>query len=286
MYRETMYRTTIAFLLMFWLLSSCDVFTLEEGVIYPSTFKQLDTEILRSLNDEFRSLNNDHICSTLNEYGYTGYSEILFEDGVNPCSRRESVLIAMNEPDTLDSYVQEVLLRNSKFTGVHPESNLVLRLMQPYRIVPINEGPGFGSEIVEWRLVYDNQTEESANIPSTEIEVIVDALGVNRIWGNHYPDVYIPLVPNVNSEKAQEIVNDFQNLQGKLPLCTSPEDIQISNNKKVILNNIDNKIEIRIGWPAVSSAGNDLDADCSFIVDLMDGSIFLTEPDSVSGPVL
>ena len=267
---------------MLWLVSSCDVFTLEEGVIYPSTYKQLDIEQVTALNEEYRTLNNNHICSTLNEFGFTGYSEILFEDGLSPCAGRSEILIAMNEPDTLDAYVQSVLLKNGKFTGVQDENKLSLLAIEPYIIKPINEGPGAGSEVISWRLIYDNQSEESLNISSTEIEVIVDALGVNRIWGNHYPDVYIPLVPNVDSEKAQEIVNDYQNLQAKLPLCTSPEEVRVSGDKKVIQHKIEDRIEIRVGWSALSSTGNNLETGCRFIVDSMDGSIIVEEPDSVS----
>lgn len=266
--------------MLLWLLSSCDVFTLEEGVIYPTKYKELDIKKVLLLNEEYQSLNDNHICSTLNEFGFTGYSELLFENGVSPCASRPDVLVAMNEPDTLDAYVQSVILRNGKFTGVQDENNLALLAIEPYIVKPINEGPGVGSEIISWRLIYENQSENSVNIPSTQIEVIVDAKGVNRIWGNHYPEIYIPLVPNVDNQRAQEILNEFQNLQAKLPLCSSVEEIQISGNKKVIQHKIEDRIEIRIGWFAISSNGDDLQSECRFIVDSMDGSIIVEEPDS------
>jgi hypothetical protein len=281
-----MYRISLAIILMLWFLTSCDLFTLEEGIIYPSTYHHLELDQVLSLNEEFRNLNDDQICSTLNEFGFTGFSELLFENGVNPCADREIVLIAMNEPDTLDLYVQSVLLQNGKFTGVKDENSLSLLSIEPYRVLPINEGPGVGSEVVEWRLVYGNQIEESVEIPSTEIEVIVDALGVNRIWGHHYPELYIPLMPNVDPDKAQGIVNDLQNLQAKLPFCSSPDEIQITNSKKVIQNKNDDLVEIRIGWAAIGSVDTGIESDCSFIVDFMDGSIIVEEPDTFYQPVL
>lgn len=281
-----MYRITFPILLMLWLFSACDVFTLEEGIIYPSVYQQLDIEKVQSLNEEFWALNNNKICSTLNEFGFTGHSEVLFKNAVDPCSEMALVHVAMNEPDTLDAFVQHVLLKNTKFTGVVDEGRLSLRVIEPHKVLPINEVQEIESEVVEWRLVYENQSEKSVNIPSTEIEVIVNANGVTRILGNYYPEVYVPLVPNVDVEKAQEIVNEYKNVQKGPPLCTPPVNIQVLDSKKVILRKNGDLVEIRIGWPAISLFGKEHERECNFIVDMMDGSIIMDESKKGNRPEL
>jgi hypothetical protein len=59
----------------------CDVFNIDENAaVYPSKLAKLEMEELIELNQKFQT-QNDNICSTLNEYGLTGYSTVLFDEG-------------------------------------------------------------------------------------------------------------------------------------------------------------------------------------------------------------
>ena len=232
----------------------CDVFNFDEdALIYPSQLSKLDMEDLVELNEEFQS-GNDNICSTLNEYGLTGFSTVLFDGKSSPCLGRDPVRIELTEPDTLLPIAAETVVRNSEFTGVSEVERLILVELEPLRGCIICEGPNIDSRILEWKFVFERQRINGIEVYESSITVIVDGNGVNRIWGNWYEQPYIPARANFLPE---EIV---QNIDGQtLKWTENDEEYQhtiVADNLnipegKIIIpyeNEENNKLELRAGW--------------------------------------
>lgn len=265
---------------------SCNLLTAEEDLSeYPTIYPRLEMAELQERNASYHQANNGQLCSTLNEYGFTGFSDILFEEGENPCDRanREVVRIEMNDPDTLVAAAKRSLLKNSEFTGVNDTSQLVLR-----EIIPqpgcINCGtPDEYSANIEWSLTFENQVIDSVEVPGTEIIVFLDALGINRIWGNWYPDFKVPEFVNFGYLDVQEgMVGwqiDMRNYTGEELIYTVKEEDVTEQPYKVYLPIEDEQgLEIRTCWAVpISNTANEnfagwlayIDIEEGFLVDLI-----------------
>ncbi|MDZ7756339.1 hypothetical protein [Rhodohalobacter sp.] len=188
-------------------ISACDMLTISDDALeYPTVYSKIELGELQSLNEEYHELNNGRLCSTLNEYGFTGFSEILFVNGQNPCERvnRNVVRIEMTNTDTLLSAAKRVLYKNREFTGIQDTNRLRLKSMSPQPGC-INCGrPDEYSANIEWSLTFENQYIDLAEVLGTEITVFLDALGVNRIWGNWYSNFKIPDFVNFGYVDVQE----------------------------------------------------------------------------------
>ncbi len=232
----------------------CDVFNFDEdALIYPSQLTKLEMEELVELNEQFQA-ENENICSTLNEYGLTGFSTFLFEGESSPCLGREPVRIELTEPDTLLPAAAQTLIHNSEFTGVSNAELLSLLEMEPLRGCIICEGPNIDSRILEWKFVYESQRINGIEVYESSITVIVDANGVNRIWGNWYDQPYIPARANFLPEEIVE------NLDGQTLTWTEDGEeyshkivadrLNLPEEKTIIPfeNNENNRLELRAGW--------------------------------------
>ncbi|MDR9418169.1 hypothetical protein [Gracilimonas sp.] len=261
--------------------SSCDLLTVQEDYGgYPTRISPLEKPELEALNEEYHAANNGQLCSTLNEYGLTGFSEVLFEDGENPCepANREIVRIEVTRTDTLLTAAKEILLKNSSYTGVDDTTELVLKEMVP---LPgcINCGrPDEYSANIEWKLTFENQTIDSVEVLDTEITVFVDAEGVNRIWGNWYKDVMIPQFVNYGYLEVQAGLVDWQidmrRFTGEDEIYVVQEDDVTERPQKVILpfkNDEDDIIEIRYCWAVpINYSGENFEGWIAFI-DIEEG---------------
>ncbi|MBD3615327.1 MAG: hypothetical protein HUJ22_02050 [Gracilimonas sp.] len=269
---------------------SCDLLTIsDEALEYPTKYPQLEIGELESLNAEYQSVNNGRLCSTLNEYGFTGFSEILFENGENPCERTnrgdDVVRVEMDNPDTLASAAKKILLKNSKYTGVQDTNKLVLNELLPQPGC-INCGrPDEYSANIEWKLTFKNQVIDSAEVLGTEITVFVDAEGVNRIWGNWYPDFKIPDFVNFGYlDVMQGMVGwkiHMSDYTGEDSTYTVQEEDITEIPEKVHLPIVDensNDLEIRTCWavPILKSKDENfsgwiayIDIEEGFLVDLV-----------------
>lgn len=269
---------------------SCDLLTIsDEALEYPTKYPQLEIGELESLNAEYQSANNGRLCSTLNEYGFTGFSEVLFENGENPCERTnrgdDVVRIEMDNPDTLASAAKKILLKNSKYTGIRDTNKLVLNELLPQPGC-INCGrPDEFSANIEWKLTFKNQVIDSAEVLGTEITVFMDAEGVNRIWGNWYPDFKIPDFVNFGYlDVMQGMVGwqiDLHDFTGVDSIYTVQEEDITEIPEKVHLPIVDknsNDLEIRTCWavPILKSKDENflgwiayIDIEEGFLVDLV-----------------
>lgn len=237
---------------------ACNLITAEDdGSDYPTSYPVIEYSQLQEMNEVYHENNNYRICSTLNQFGFTGFSDILFGEQGNPCERdnREVIRIAMNNPDTLEAAAKRVLLENQEYTGVNDTSGLVLTEIIP---LPgcINCGrPDEYSENIEWKLTFDEQQVDSILVEGTEITVVLDALGVNRIWGNWYSDFKIPDFVNYGYLEVQEGVVgweiDMRNYTGSEEIYTiSSQDVPQKPEKVYLphLNSNSSSLEIRACW--------------------------------------
>lgn len=269
------------FLLIF--ISGCDVFNFdEEALIYPMQLEPYEMEELIELNKEYQS-SNENICSTLNRYGLTGFSNILFEGESSPCLNREPVRVELTEPDTLLTLATETVVKNEKYTGVSEIDNLSLLEMEPLRGCIICEGPDIDSKVIEWKFVYESQEINGLEVYDSSITVIVDAEGVNRIWGNWYNDPYIPSRANYLPDEIVENL-DGQTLNweedGEMYEHTIEADSLILPEQKTIIpfeNSENNSLELRAGWKIEVPSAQVPFGGWVVFADKIDGRILLVD---------
>lgn len=266
---------------------SCNLLTAEdEPSEYPTIYPRLKMGELQELNIEYHQANDGRLCSTLNEYGFTGFSKILFEeDEQNPCDRanRTVVRIEMNNADTLVAAAKRSLLKNSIYTGVTDTSKLVLNEISPQPGCINCGSPDEYSANIEWGLTFENQVVDSMEVPGTEIIVFLDALGVNRIWGNWYPEFKVPEFVSFEYLDVQEgIVGwqiDMRNYTGEETIYTVQEQDVTERPYKVYLP-VENEegLQIRTCWAVpISNSTNEnfkgwlayVDIKEGFLVDLV-----------------
>lgn len=185
---------------------SCDEFSeVDDFENYPAFVQRLSMSELELLNEQYHSQNNGDLCSTLNEFGYTGFSRILFKDGINPCLYRQKVLEEINYSDYLLDQAMYAVAINHKFTNVTNQHLLDVKDTMALYGCTICEGPNINSVPLEWKFTFAPQIVNGVEVSDTEIVVHVDKNGVNRIWGNWLP-VIDPGFVNFGSKAALELV--------------------------------------------------------------------------------
>lgn len=262
-------------------MASCDLLTVKEDYEgYPTRYFPLERAELESLNEEYKGTNNGQLCSTLNEYGLTGFSEVLFKNGENPCERanRDVVRVEVDKTDTLLTAAKKIILKNSKYTGVGDTSRLNLKSMTPQPGC-INCGrPDEYSANIEWKLTFKNQAIDTVEVLDTEITVFMDAEGVNRIWGNWYQDLLIPEFINYGYLEVQAgLVGwkiDMRAYSGEDEIYeVKTEDITERPRKVIIplIDEADGTMEIRYCWALpINYSGENFDGWIAFI-DIEEG---------------
>lgn len=258
---------------------ACDVFNIDEDApVYPSQLSKLELGELIALNEKFQSQNNN-ICSTLNEYGLTGYSTVLFDGEAGPCLDREPVQIELAEPDTLLSIASEALISNSEFTGVSAVEDLVLLEMEPLRGCISCDDQSSEGKIIEWKFVFDNQKINGLEVYDSSVTVFVDANGVNRIWGNWFEQ---PIIPLRASFLPEEIADNLEgqtlkwNENGEEYQQTITADQLKLPEEKIIIpfeNEENNKLELRVGWKIEVPSENTPFGGWVIIGDIINGRI-------------
>ncbi len=264
---------------------SCNLLTVdEEASDYPTTYSAIEFSELNKLNEEYQALNDGHICSTLNKYGFTGYSEIFFVNGESPCANREVVRVEIEETDTLITAAKAALLKNNAYTGVNDTSKLIITELLPIRGCTICEGPGLNNVPIELKLTFAEQTIDSNEVVGTDITVVIDAEGVNRIWGNWYSDLETPDFVNFGYEEVQSGMIgwqiDMRRFTGEETIYTVQENDISGKPERVYLpieNESKQQLEIRTCWAipisySGSSAFNGwiayVDIEEGFLVDM------------------
>lgn len=170
------------------ILLSCDAISEDEVTKdYPVFIPLLTGSELIELNEKYHDENNGLICSTLNEFGFTGFSRVLFENGENPCLSREIVRSELLYSDVLMEQAKNALVKNSEFTNVYEVYDLNLKDVISLQGCTICEGPDINNVPLEWKFSFSPQTVNDVLVSDSEIVVYVGHKGVNRIWGNWWP---------------------------------------------------------------------------------------------------
>jgi hypothetical protein len=165
----------------------CESLSLDDKVDgYPVTIDRLNISDLEVLNQKYHEKNNNLICSTLNEYGFTGYSRVLFPDNVNPCLSRTELKQEIPFNNDLLNLAKQVLKENFEYTGVEITESLVIEDITSLNGCTICEGD-INSVPLQWKFTFQPQKVNDLEVMDSEILVYIDKNGVNRIWGNWFP---------------------------------------------------------------------------------------------------
>ncbi|MEQ9308763.1 MAG: hypothetical protein RLN90_04860 [Balneolaceae bacterium] len=186
--------------------NSCDVLEVAEFPDYPVKIESLEMDALVALNQKYADENSNHICSTLNEFGFTGFSRILFPNDENPCLNREIVRSQLDYSDSLLIAAKSSLLKNVEYTNVTDTSALEVIEIIPLYGCTICEGPDENSVPLEYKISFNIQKFGATEVRNSELTVFVDSIGVNRIWGNWFPEFKSPGFINVGYLEAQKIL--------------------------------------------------------------------------------
>lgn len=257
---------------------SCNLVTVDEELtVYPTKIAPLDVNALQKKDQDYKTLNNNRICSTLNEYGFTGFSRVLFPNGQNPCLSRDIIRIEMGRADTLINYASSTVRKNGLYTGVTDSSNLVVKEFAPLYGCTICEGPDINNEIIEWKITFEEQQADGILVSGTEITVFIDAFGVNRIWGNWYNGFYNPDRPNVSFEEARLLLIGLQlNFQSdNLNVNFEIQDDFMSTSETIEIRSYLNEgnLEIRKGYVIIIHNPELQDQNWEAFIDVMDGKV-------------
>jgi hypothetical protein len=186
------------------LLLGCDSLPLEENEAeYPLIIEKIPFTQLEQLNNQYYENNNGQICSTLNEFGLTGFSRVLFPDNVNPCVNRQLLREELLYSDNLLDQVKHQLQRNAIYTGVYHPEQLVLDNVISLDGCTICEGPDINNVPLQWKFTFQPQKVNGLEVSGTDIVVYIDRDGVNRIWGNWF-EVVDPGFVEFGSNNAKE----------------------------------------------------------------------------------
>lgn len=219
--------------------AGCDLITREdvEDEIdesnYPTVLYPLSSDSLRSLKEEFLDLNNNEVCLTLDEWGFTGHG---FCNKANPGIRITSV-------DTLITMAKTTLFLNRKFTNVMDTSLIEIRrvLAMPF------------SDSTEWRIDFHGQNYSDHEVLYTQIFVWMYGAGIYRINGHWYRDMFVPARDKFEIAEAMENIVDLEitwyDFGGNPQVFTVTEQSFVGSVEKTIVPiDKEDSIEIRVTW--------------------------------------
>ncbi len=179
-------RTLLIIFILPILVVSCNDIAYEDTEVYPTVIEKLSEDELIARNQRYHQQNNNRICSTLNEYGFTGFSRVLFQNDINPCLTGTFPKVHLTYQNSLLEQAKQSLVYNSEFTNVEASNSLVLKETLPLNGCTICEGPNINNVPLQWKFTFQEQQMNGVEVEGTEINVYVDSYGVNRIWGNWY----------------------------------------------------------------------------------------------------
>ena len=266
-------------IIIYTIIASCDVIEVSEIPDYPITISPLNLLELDDLNRQYQTENEGLICSTLNEYGYTGFSRILFPNDVNPCSSLVAPKVEISDPQPQLEKAISAILKNQNYTNVLDGNDLIVQELLPLYGCTICEGPETNSVPLEWKITFAPQKIEGMEVVGSEITVFADVFGVNRIWGNWYSDFYAPSLLDVGYLEAENSLIGYQvnlnSITGQDSVFTIAEkDIKRASKFEIIpFKNEFEELELRKSWVVpISFMWHDV-SQLIANVDAVDGNI-------------
>lgn len=262
---------------------TCDVLEVAEFPDYPVKIEPLDQEELIALNQKYAQENSGHICSTLNEFGFTGFSRILFPNDENPCLTRQIVRSELEYNDSLLVIAKSSLLKNTAYTNVSDTSALEVVEIVPLYGCTICEGPEENSVPLEYKISFGVQKFGVTEVRDSELTVFVDSIGVNRIWGNWYPEFKSPDFINVGYLEAQKIMIgweiDMRPLTGEdFTFVVEQEHLNENPIFEYLPFINEETLELRRTWKVSISYKDDTFEGWYANIDVIDGLLLSVEP--------
>lgn len=262
---------------------SCEVLEVADFAEYPVKIEAKELRELEELNTRYQAENDNHICSTLNEFGYTGFSRRLFPDDINPCLSRESVRVELKEVDTLINVAKESLLKNREFTLVSDTSNLEIEEVVPLYGCTICEGPDINSVPIEYKITFGEQRLGNTMVRNSDITVFVDSIGVNRIWGNWFPEFTSPGFINIGYLEAQRMLIgweiNMQEFTGEdMTFIITEEHLENEPNFEFYPYENNGVLELRKTWNVEILYPEEFFQGWNASIDVIDGLLLAIEP--------
>ena len=235
------------------LFMGCDSLSLDETVDdYPVFIERIPLADLQNMNKQYHDNNNGLICSTLNEYGYTGFSRVLFPNNINPCLNREEVKEELEFREDLLDQVKRQISSNMEYTGVVNSEQLTVKEIISLDGCTICEGPNINNVPLQWKFTFEPQFVEGIQVEGTELVVYLDANGVNRIWGNWYQIKDSGFIEFGSNNALKEVVGlklRYANMQNQIFEQEITEDHVLENpSLKYSLIGIEEGMEIHKVW--------------------------------------
>lgn len=208
----------------------------------------------------------------------TGFSRVLFPNNENPCLSREVVRVEMTNQDTVVQAAQKALINNSVYTGVSDTTALKVKEIKPLFGCTICEGKDVNSVPIEWKVTFEEQKIDSHLVRNTSISVVIDAEGVNRIWGNWYSDIKGPAFLNYGYVQARESFVgwkfDMRGYTGEETIYTvEPKDLKGKPVLEYYPVKRNDMLEMRQVWKVPIECSTSAYAGWSGFVDVMDGTL-------------
>jgi len=185
-------------ILLFW--HGCD--PLEDSLFsaseYPTRYHALSATELESLRKEYVTLNENKICTSLNDLGFPEYS-------LTPCLSRPILRIPITE--SVESAVAKAkltLVKNSKFTNVADTAEVLLRRFVPLDGCTKCDGSPGDIQQIKWRFDFANQRYQGLEVLESGIIVFSDAEGAMMLGGNLFRQINIPPTDQFSFEDAKK----------------------------------------------------------------------------------
>ncbi len=138
---------------------------------YPYTIHAKTTDEIAILQSEFDLLNENKICTVLDQFGFTDDAHCQEENVSDNIVDQKKIL----------SLVKSTLVKNSKFTNVLDTSSL-----------KVSKFDQVGRSPFHYKIFIEEQVVEGITVEESRIDVFFYGNYVYRIEGSWYPEIPIP----------------------------------------------------------------------------------------------
>ena len=139
---------------------------------YPFKIQAKTTDEIEALQSEFDVLNENNICTDLDQFGFT--------DDIRPC-HKNNIKKNITDHSLILTMVKATLIKNSKFTNVLDTMDLKVKRIDQHDTSPI-----------DLQIIFENQAVEGITVEGTRIKVNFHGDYVCNIIGSWYPKVPLP----------------------------------------------------------------------------------------------
>jgi len=254
-------------------LNSCGIDEPYQDTNYPTTLYPLNGDMLNKYLGEYMALNNNHICTLLNAYGYCEYD-------LTPCMNRSILRTEIINESEMIRMAKQFIIKNNKYTGVTNINKL--QVSNSLGISGCIKCDNSENDIknINWRLRFSNQLYAGYEVLNTDLFVFLDNNGVFMIGGNWYPKINIPHNDNYDFKKAKESLYGHKIsfiCWSKIEITVNQSNIKQEARKVIIPLKMDDRIELRVTWEIYITDSNN-NSMWTIYVDSMTGEIIRENP--------